>query len=67
MTVTVCDCCGCLIEPEDDSIRLDMRRPTVYDENCKVAIPSEYELCQLCGHNLEQELIKMCKEKEASK
>ena len=34
----------------------------------KVLVPAEYELCQLCGGHLEQELVKKSREyKEASK
>ena len=68
MTVTKCDCCGRVIDREDGYIRLDMRRPVVIDSYNRVAVPCEYELCQLCGYHLEQELVKMSKEhREASK
>ena len=68
MTVTKCDCCGRIIDREDGYVRLDMRRPVVLDSYGKVLVPAKYELCQLCGGHLEQELVKKSREyKEASK
>ena len=62
MTIRTCDICGRRIDgPEDGVVRVNMGRPVLIDAHGKVAIPAEYELCVLCGGQVEAVIIEMRK------